>query len=300
MSPIFSIVIPTFNRSKEITRAIDSVLSQSFSNFELLIVDDGSTDNTFEIVSAYRDPRLFYLYSENFGGSARPRNLGISRATGEWICMLDSDDWWTKDKLKVCAKFIGKDTDFLYHDLSIVRDSPAYFKRRKLRSRQLRKPIFSDLLVSGNIIPNSSVVVRKTLLDLAGGISENLKLNGSEDYNAWLRIATFTDKFAHIPKSLGFYMIHSNNITNKNNFDNWIESIGDFHSLIPPRQRRLIYGNASYLSGRYKSAHSMFPDAISDLYVALKQSSPHIRVRAAVAILCVLIRSIFSKLNKNA
>ena len=111
MKPFFSVVIPTYNCANKIHRAIESVLSQSYSNFEVLVMDDGSTDNTEEIVSSFRDNRIVYDKDSNFGGPARPRNRGIAIAKGDWICFLDSDDFWKKDFLSNAFEFIKKDFD---------------------------------------------------------------------------------------------------------------------------------------------------------------------------------------------
>ena len=86
-TPLFSVVIPTYNRANMLQRALESVLAQSYDNFEILVMDDGSTDNTAEVVASFTDPRITYRWNKNFGGPARPRNKGIALAKGEWICL---------------------------------------------------------------------------------------------------------------------------------------------------------------------------------------------------------------------
>src|SRR3989344_2456358 len=100
---MISIIIPTYNRAKLLRRAIESVLKQTFQDFELLVVDDGSTDNTNEVVMEYasKDKRVFYISQENSGGASRPKNTGIKTARGEYIAILDSDDEWMQNKLEV-------------------------------------------------------------------------------------------------------------------------------------------------------------------------------------------------------
>src|ERR1035437_3389515 len=97
-NPVFSIILPTFNRAHMLSKAIESVLSQSFVNWELLIVDDGSTDNTALLVSNYTDVRIQYIYQQNQERSAA-RNNGIVKAKGQYICFLDSDDYFREDHL---------------------------------------------------------------------------------------------------------------------------------------------------------------------------------------------------------
>ena len=121
-------------------------------------------------------------------------------------CFLDSDDWWVKDKLKVCLNSLNNKIDLIYHDLEIVDSSSNSFLRKKFKGRLLSKPILKDLLVGaikeGNAIGNSSVIVRKNILTKIGGINENRNLVASEDYNTWLRIAEVTDEFKYLKKNL--------------------------------------------------------------------------------------------------
>ena len=99
--PFFSIIIPTYNRVRVLSRSIDSVLSQTYKDFELIIVDNGSTDNTQKWLSDnYQDSRIFYHYQAGSGSPANPRNIGISLSKGEWVCFLDSDDKWNQEKLQ--------------------------------------------------------------------------------------------------------------------------------------------------------------------------------------------------------
>jgi len=101
MEPFFSVVIPTYNRSDILSRAIDSVLSQTYQKFELIIIDNGSTDDTRQwLHDNYQDDRVVYHYQEGSGSPASPRNTGISLAKGQWVCLLDSDDRWDKYKLQ--------------------------------------------------------------------------------------------------------------------------------------------------------------------------------------------------------
>ena len=97
--PEFSVILPTYNRANTIKRAIDSVLGQTISNWELIIVDNFSSDNTSDIVMGYSDARIKLIHFRNNGVIAASRNKGIEHALGEFIAFLDSDDWWHKDKL---------------------------------------------------------------------------------------------------------------------------------------------------------------------------------------------------------
>ena len=97
---LVSVIIPTYNRAKLLKRAIESVLNQTFQDFELIVVDDGSTDDTKEIVKSFNNQKIIYIYQENFGGAALPKNVGIKMAQGKYIAILDSDDEWLPEKLQ--------------------------------------------------------------------------------------------------------------------------------------------------------------------------------------------------------
>ena len=102
IQPLFSVIIPTYNRAGILSRSVDSVLSQTYYNFELIIIDNGSTDDTQQfLIDNYQDERIVYHYQEGSGSPASPRNAGISSAKGHWICFLDSDDRWHPSKLQL-------------------------------------------------------------------------------------------------------------------------------------------------------------------------------------------------------
>ena len=231
-NPIFSVIVPTYNRAKEISRCLDSLVAQNFQDFEVLICDDGSTDNTSSVVSEYSHLLdITYNYGEHFGGPARPRNCGISLARAPYIAFLDSDDWWTPSKLSICLKALDAGADVVSHDLYIAKrpDQRVFFK--KVRSRELNSPVFDDLLAYGNGLLNSSVVVRKCFLKKIGGISEDLDLIACEDFDTWLKVSKLTDKFKRIPYTLGYYWLGGGNISNEDKFIHIIQVIKKRYAL---------------------------------------------------------------------
>ena len=242
LTPLVSIIIPTYNHARFISKSLKSVINQTFENWEAIVVDNHSTDDTDKILNQYIDSRIKYLKIYNNGIIAKSRNHGIKEAKGEWIAFLDSDDWWTRDKLEICFRNINDDVDFIYHDLEIVdKKSKSYFKKKNFKGRYLSKPILKDLLVGmieeGNAIGNSSVVVRKKILTKIGGISENENLVASEDYNTWLRIAEITDKFKYIKKRLGYYLIHEASAQKKDLSIPHRQAVVEFINLFNSQQR---------------------------------------------------------------
>ena len=166
-------------------------------------MDDGSTDKTEEVIQNFKDDRIIYHRQSNSGGPARPRNKGIELAKGDKIAFLDSDDWWLKNKLEISLNYLDQGTDLTFHDLWKV-DLESNLQKTLLKTRQLHKPVFEDLIIHGNTIPNSSVVIKKRILEKIGGLNEERRMIAVEDYDAWLRISKFTDKFVSV-----FYVLMS-------------------------------------------------------------------------------------------
>lgn len=178
-----SVIIPTYNRAASLKRALESVISQSLSATEIIVVDDGSTDNTQQfIASTY--PQVHYLYQGNKGVSAA-RNAGIQAATGEWICLLDSDDSWQANKIEKQCQALAEQTDYLfchtnetwYRDGKILNQGKKHKKRGGY--------IFQHCLPLCAISP-SSAMIKRELFDEVGLFDENLP--ACEDYDMWLRI----------------------------------------------------------------------------------------------------------------
>lgn len=211
---LISVIIPTYNRGSVIGRTIDSVLNQTYTNIEIIIVDDGSTDNTEKIVNSYKDNRIDYIKTNNWGGPARPRNIGLKSANGDYVSFLDSDDWWADTKLEESIIYLQNGADLVYHDLFIIDKLPPRKKYlKKLKSRQLSAPVFKDLIMNGNTICTSSVLVKKEIIEKVNGFSEIRSLIAIEDYDAWLRIANISNNFKKINKTLGFYWAGGGNIS---------------------------------------------------------------------------------------
>ena len=195
LTPLVSVVIPSYNHGQFIGRALQSVLDQIYSNWEVIVIDNNSTDNTDDVIASFADQRITYLKIQNEGIIAASRNAGIKVAKGEWIAFLDSDDWWTVNKLQVCFDCDRSQVDVIHHDLEITSCRVAKSISKFTIGRQLKRPALMDLLIHGNALSNSSVVVRKYILEKVDGIMQNPKMIGCEDFNTWLRIAQISENF---------------------------------------------------------------------------------------------------------
>lgn len=178
-----SVVIPTYNRFETLKRALTSIYSQSYMPKEVIIVDDGSTDNTSEIQTFFS--QIQYFYQENSGVSSA-RNLGIQNATCEWIAFLDSDDTWHEDKLKEQVAFHQQNPtiEMSYTDELWIRDGRIINVPKKFS--KYGGEIFEHCL-SHCIIAPSATLIHKNLLDKIGLFDEALEV--CEDYDLWLRVS---------------------------------------------------------------------------------------------------------------
>lgn len=201
----FSVIIPTYNREKLLIRALESLKIQTYKKFEVIVVDDGSTDNTEISCVAFKNSFSSFKYFkiDNSGGPAKPRNIGIENSVGEWICFLDSDDYWFPNKLEICKNNINFDNDVLYHNLKI-----SGF-RSKIRGKNLGENPFKALIKNGNRIPLSASLVRKEVIQKIR-FEETNNLSSIEDYHFWLMISCVTKKFKYLNISLGYYHVDVN------------------------------------------------------------------------------------------
>tara|TARA_R110002126_G_scaffold110918_1_gene248364 strand:- start:78165 stop:79052 length:888 start_codon:yes stop_codon:yes gene_type:complete len=214
MKSLVSIIIPTYNRALELKRALESVIEQTYQNWECLIVDNNSTDNTDEIIQEFDDKRIKLFKINNHGIIAASRNKAIQEAKGEYIAFLDSDDWWKPSKLEVSLEYLERGADVVYHGLWCMHKmNQTALRKRQVGSRTVIVPVYHDLICNGNALANSSVVLRRELLNRAGQISEDPELVAAEDYECWLRVSKLTDKFVQIPSVLGYYWTGGDSMT---------------------------------------------------------------------------------------
>ncbi|MFC1480364.1 glycosyltransferase family 2 protein [Candidatus Omnitrophota bacterium] len=195
--PFFSVIIPTFNRRRFLEKAVDSVLGQTFTDLELIVIDDGSTDDTKQFISSYNDKRLTYLYQANSGVS-RARNTGLEEAKGEFVAFLDSDDYWVSEKLKKTARYIKN-----FPDIGIFHTEEEWY-RNGVHLTQMEKHRKPSGLVYKYALPLccisiSTAAVKKDIFTRVGTFDENLE--ACEDYDFWLR-ATSRYEVKLIPEEL--------------------------------------------------------------------------------------------------
>ena len=183
-----SVIVPTYNRRDKVAKALFSIYAQSFSPLEVIVIDDGSEDDTGKmILSEY--PQVIYKKIVNSGVS-KARNEGIAVAKGDWVAFLDSDDTWHPQKLKAQVDYLenNKKAQFLHTEETWVRNGVKVNQKKK--HQKVRGLIFKQCL-GFCIIGPSTVIVEKNLLEKVGGFDENLEV--CEDYDLWLRLSLITE-----------------------------------------------------------------------------------------------------------
>ncbi|MDD5005486.1 MAG: glycosyltransferase [Candidatus Omnitrophica bacterium] len=177
-----SVIIPTYNRAIFLKKAMDSVLNQSYQDFELIIVDDGSVDETKVMMKEYEN-RVKYIYQQN-KGPASARNRGIKEAKADFVAFLDSDDWWAKDKLKVQLKAMQDSPDYLISHTQEIWYKNGKVLNQKKKHRKFAGHIF-DKCLPICAVGMSTMMVKKELFKKIGLFDEDLPC--CEDYDLWLR-----------------------------------------------------------------------------------------------------------------
>jgi glycosyltransferase involved in cell wall biosynthesis len=209
MNPKFSVIIPAYNTENFVAQTIRSVFAQTDQNYEIIAVDDGSTDGTLQALREF-EPRIKVLTKPN-GGPASARNLAIKHSTGEYIAFLDSDDLWVKHKLEVQGAYLDRhpSVGLLFSEVLMFSEVDG---RRKVHSKEgyTGDPTFYQLLF-GNFIPNSTVVIRRACIDRVGWLNESPELIAVEDYEYWMRIAR-TCPLVGLSKPLAYYRIRDGNL----------------------------------------------------------------------------------------
>ncbi|MGH9799861.1 MAG: glycosyltransferase family 2 protein [Blastocatellia bacterium] len=243
MQPKVSVIIPAYNAAPFIASAIRSVLDQTYSNYEVIVVDDGSTDDTLSVLHGFtnekhfsstkaheentkrqtdntaylRDPscdfveKTISVYGKSNGGPASARNLAIRNSTGQYIAFLDGDDLWAPDKLAEQVEFLESHPEIgMVYAEAIVFAEQSGQKQFREKIGYTGETSFCHLLL-GDHIPNSTVIIRRECVDKIGLLNESRELIAVEDYEYWLRLArAFPIK--GISKPMAFYRVHANNL----------------------------------------------------------------------------------------
>lgn len=198
--PLVTVVIPTYNHAEFLKRALDSVVAQTYKDWEAIVVNNFSTDNTIVIVESFNDERIRLINFRNNGIIAASRNRGIEAARGKYVAFLDSDDIWYPEKLQVCLDQAETGAQLICHgELWVNTDN----SRREVMYGPAKRAKYQSLLFRGNCISTSATFITTQLLRSVSGFDESDQIVTAEDYDLWLRLAETKPKTVFVPQILG-------------------------------------------------------------------------------------------------
>lgn len=270
MTPMISVVIPVYNRIAELQRALDSLVGQTYRDFEVRVCDDGSTVDIGSAVDPYfQSLNIHYQRIENSGGPARPRNTAAGEAKGAWIALLDSDDWWDPNYLERMSQQMSDASDVIYCQLRVEHAPGAQSQgeQRKVVGDSSGEDILRDMVVRGNPLANSATIVRKTVFEGAGGFCEDRALSAMEDFDLWLRLAQSGARFKFVDEVLGNYWVGVDNISTifSKQIDREVALYRRHKDLFPPTLRSLAQACFHDRLGGLYFRFGHYGDAISHL-----------------------------------
>lgn len=207
--PLISVIIPVYNGEKTIRETIESVLNQTFSDFELIVINDGSQDSTLEIVSSIPDPRL-QVFSYPNAGLAASRNRGISKATGKYISFIDADDLWTPDKLEEQLRALQANPQaaVAYSWTDCIDESGQFLHTGSHLT--VNGDVYANLLVVNFLESGSNPLICQQALKEVGGFEASL--NPAEDWNMWLKLAA-RYRFVGVSSTQVLYRVSVNSMS---------------------------------------------------------------------------------------
>ena len=209
----FSIILPVYNAEATIFETLNSILTQTYENFEIIIINDGSTDHSLDIISKFDDRRIHVFNISNSGGPARPRNIGLNFASGDWVAFIDSDDLWHFDKLRIISESLELDVlDFITHGTTMYNLENHY---SYIHFPQVQNLSYLKLLINGNTFVLSSIIIsRQFLLSRTLKFKESISFSSVEDFQFILECFKLsTLKVKIINQVLTTYMIHPDGIS---------------------------------------------------------------------------------------
>ena len=242
--PRVSVVIPTYNRAHLLRRAVDSVLNQTFNNIEIIVVDDGSTDNTKDFINKRYGGLITYIYQENKGAPAA-RNRGFEHSSGDFITFLDSDDYFLPENIEKKVNILEDhhDVGWIFSDFFQATDDKRDFKKCTLPRRLSNKlksttEVFDHLLIHGGFARTIAVMVRRECLIKVGAFDPELKAH--QDCEFSLRLAKHF-KAKYIPEPLVVSVIHQGDTisSSRNRYLATSIYIDKIRNLYPEDVRRL-------------------------------------------------------------
>lgn len=269
---LVSIVIPTFNRDRYIVQTVASVVAQTYENWQLIIVDDGSTDNTRQVLDPFvRDQRISLVCQDN-QGQAAARNNGLAQAQGELLCFLDSDDLWKPDKLTRQVRLMSENPDYdvVYGDRETIDEHGRllHWQNMERHSGRITRELLAD-----NFVSFSTAMIRTHRIRDIGGFDTRVRFG--DDYDMWLRLSV-DSRFLFVPEIFAAYrsmdqQISTNQDARLESNRQTLQRFFDAHpTLAGPEVVAETWCRFHVRRGRYLLANMGHRAALSDFFRALR------------------------------
>jgi glycosyltransferase involved in cell wall biosynthesis len=287
--PEVSVIMPAHNAAATIAESMESILRQTYKNWELIIVDDGSTDNTFGVVRKYLDdPRIKLIRCEKNAGMSTARNLGVAKASGEFIAFLDSDDLWMPTKLQKQIEYHKKNPNCRISHTDFREFYPSGKEKRPWRqffaSKHQKNGVLLPHLYYDNLVATLTVMMRRDIFINLGGF--DTELFGVEDQDLWLKIAKLGYEFGYMSEVLSKYRMSPTGASK--DITRYKESVREFlvgrvinDPKVPPAVKRkawanyyLAFGRLYHRRGEHVLAHKYYCASLRFHHVSV----PHLAV----------------------
>lgn len=297
--PLVSIVTPTYNHEKYIAQCIESVLAQTYDNWEQIIIDDGSSDRTSEIIKKYKDSRIHYIRQENLGiwQLAKTYNKALDLSRGDFIAILEGDDCWPEDKLEKQLPYFNNNKVVLSWGRGILIDanskiigeiSPQNFDRyQEIYQNTPPGMALRKLLLTNFLNPTVTVIVRRKALIEIGGFKQPSGVP-YVDFPTWLEIC-LKGEFCFVNETLGYWRRHSSQITSAHSAEvmfghvkastNFYQKLSSEQKIIYGIKDNLIAGNNHWLCGRAYLIKKKWKKARREFFKAITKGSLPIKLK---------------------
>jgi glycosyltransferase involved in cell wall biosynthesis len=307
-NPLVSVIMPVYNHEKFIKKAICSLIEQNYINWELIVIDDGSTDSSANIIKSFKDPRIFYYYQKNKGVKklAETLNKGLDICRGKFVTMLPSDDYWPVYRLNIqIPYFKNKKTVLVFGNMFIVDEKDNIIANANLNNNYHFYNTFPKskkihIYFKENYIMQPTVLIKTKVLKKIGGYIQP-KYMYAEDYPTQMHLL-FKGDFKFINKKLAYYRMHSDQMT-KNHIKEMVETdikfLREFYNSLDVEKKKLTgfspsklnimlekkLNNYSFYIGRVELFNKNKKEAKKHFFNGIIKGSPKIKIKSLIAII---------------
>jgi len=286
---IVAVIIPTYNHAHFLKKAIDSLIAQSLKNWEAIIINNYSTDNTVELVQSYQDKRLKLINFNNNGVIAASRNVGLKATNAPYVAFLDSDDFWYADKLEKCVRLLTDDVcDIVCNSEDLIENDK---KVDVWHHGPENKATYRSMLIKGNCFSTSAMMLKRELLNNIGFFREDPQFITAEDYDLWLRLIKSGARVKFLNEVLGGHLkYYGSSSSSATTHLNAVKAVVDDHLMKikttwPTFTRRICYGLIYYGAGRQLTHQNNFILSWNYFLKSLKQNPFRIKTYAGILLL---------------